>query len=61
MKPSAPQPSHRVVPDVSFKTRVREASIEAGNPFHWQDLTSRELFAGKRVVLFALPGAFTPC
>ncbi len=25
-----------------------------------QDLTTEELFAGKKVVLFALPGAFTP-
>lgn len=49
----------RQVPDVVFKTRVRDESV-AKNPFRWQDVTTKELFAGKRVVLFALPGAFTP-
>ena len=26
----------------------------------WWDLTTRDVFEGKRVVLFSLPGAFTP-
>ncbi|CAE7298373.1 unnamed protein product [Symbiodinium sp. KB8] len=47
------------VPSVTFKTRTRtEEKVE--NPFDWKDLTSEELFKGKRVVVFALPGAFTP-
>lgn len=49
-----------VVPAVVFKTRVRDDSIEGPNPYRWQDVTSYEYFAGKRVVLFSLPGAFTP-
>lgn len=48
------------VPDVVFKTRVRDESVEGPNPFRWQDRTTDEIFAGKRIVLFALPGAFTP-
>jgi thioredoxin-dependent peroxiredoxin len=48
------------VPNVVFKARVRDASLEGPNPFAWKDVTSEDLFAGKRVVLFALPGAFTP-
>lgn len=48
------------VPDVVFKTRVRDDSIEGANPFRWQDVTSEDYFANKRVVLFSLPGAFTP-
>ena len=48
------------VPDVVFKTRVRDESIGGDNPFRWQDRTTQDVFGGKRVVLFALPGAFTP-
>lgn len=48
------------VPSVTFQTRVRDESIEGNNPFRWQEVTSEELFAGKRVIVFSLPGAFTP-
>lgn len=50
----------KTVPDVTFRTRVRDAAIDGPNPFRWQDRTSSDYFAGKRVVLFSLPGAFTP-
>lgn len=49
-----------IVPAVTFKTRVRDDSIEGPNPFRWEDKTTYDYFAGKRVVLFSLPGAFTP-
>ena len=49
-----------VVPAVIFKTRVRDESIEGPNPYRWQDVNSYDYFAGKRVILFSLPGAFTP-
>jgi thioredoxin-dependent peroxiredoxin len=48
------------VPNVVFRTRVRDESVEGPNPFRWQDVTTEEIFAGKRIVLFSLPGAFTP-
>lgn len=48
------------VPDVTFKTRVRNDAIEGPNPFEWKDLTSDEIFKNKKVVVFSLPGAFTP-
>jgi len=48
------------VPSIVFKTRVRDDSIEGDNPFRWQDVKSDKIFNGKRVVVFALPGAFTP-
>ena len=50
----------REVPNVVLKTRVRDESIEGPNPFRWHDVHTGDLFAGKRVVVFALPGAFTP-
>jgi peroxiredoxin len=48
------------VPNVVFKTRVRDESVEGPNPFRWQDRTSADIFSGRRVVVFSLPGAFTP-
>ncbi|GBE90287.1 peroxiredoxin [Nostoc cycadae] len=48
------------VPDVVFKTRVRDESIPGPNPYRWQDSTTQDIFGGKRVVVFSLPGAFTP-
>lgn len=48
------------IPDVTFKTRIRNDALDGPNPFEWKDLTSAEVFKGKRVVVFSLPGAFTP-
>ncbi|MEK7505833.1 MAG: peroxiredoxin, partial [Patescibacteria group bacterium] len=48
------------VPSVVFKTRVRDESVGGDNPYRWQNVSSEELFKGKKVVVFALPGAFTP-
>jgi len=48
------------VPDVIFKTRVRDESIGGENPFRWQDISTDDLFKGKKIVVLALPGAFTP-
>ena len=48
------------VPNVVFKTRVRDESIGGENPFRWQDVSSADIFAGKKVIVVALPGAFTP-
>jgi len=39
------------VPNVTFKTRVEDK---------WVDVTSDSIFKGKKVVVFSLPGAFTP-
>ena len=50
----------RRVPDVIFKTRVRDDSISSDNPFRWEDTTSGSIFSGRRIIIFSLPGAFTP-
>ena len=39
------------VPEVTFKTR---------RDHEWVDLSSDDVFAGKSVIVFSLPGAFTP-
>ncbi len=44
-------------PIVTFKCRV-ESDISPG--FEWRDYTTLNYFKGKRVALFAIPGAFTP-
>jgi peroxiredoxin len=49
-----------VVPSAVFKTRIRDDSIDGDNPYRWEDVNTFDLFAGKRVVVFSLPGAFTP-
>jgi len=48
------------VPDVIFKTRVRDASIGGENPFRWQDVSTDDIFKGKKIAVLSLPGAFTP-
>lgn len=48
------------LPKVTFRTRVRDEAVGGPNPFRWQEVTTGDYFAGKRVVLFSLPGAFTP-
>ena len=39
------------VPQVVFKTREND---------DWKDVSSNEIFSGKTVIVFSLPGAFTP-
>ncbi|WP_347303593.1 peroxiredoxin [Croceibacterium sp. TMG7-5b_MA50] len=51
---------YRPIPDVVLKTRVRDESIGGDNPYRWQDYHVRQEWAGKRIVVFSLPGAFTP-
>lgn len=48
------------VPHVIFKTRVRDESIGGDNPYKWQDVSTDEFFKNKKIVVFSLPGAFTP-
>ena len=46
---------NKQIPEVTFKTRVK-----FGENYEWQDLTTSEIFDGKKVIVLALPGAFTP-
>jgi len=40
--------------------RVPEVTFRARRNNEWKDVTTGELFVGKTVVVFSLPGAFTP-
>ena len=53
-------PVVNTVPQTVFKTRVRNEALGGPNPFEWKDVSTDDLFKGKRVVIFSLPGAFTP-
>ncbi|WP_330925958.1 redoxin family protein [Candidatus Sororendozoicomonas aggregata] len=39
------------VPEVTFKTRKNDK---------WVNLNSNDIFSGKSVIIFGLPGAYTP-
>lgn len=51
MIPTADSLEGKPVPTATFKARPDD---------QWRDITSDELFKGKTVVLFSLPGAYTP-
>ena len=51
MLPTAKSLEGKRVPNVTFKTQTDH---------QWKDVTSGDLFKGKTVVVFSLPGAYTP-
>ena len=51
------------IPSIIFKTRVGDLAENGECTFEngkWVDITTETLFNNKKVVLFSLPGAFTP-
>ena len=54
----------RTIPQVKFKVRVPSDDAEPNSceifPSVWGDLTTDEIFNNKKIVVFSLPGAFTP-
>jgi len=55
---------NNTVPSASFRVRVPDENAESNNceivPSTWADLTTEEIFNNKKVIVFSLPGAFTP-
>lgn len=48
------------LPEATFQTRVRDDEIDGPNPYRWEETTMADYTEGRRVVIFSLPGAFTP-
>jgi glutaredoxin-like protein len=51
MLPNAKDLEGKPVPKVTFKTRVND---------QWKEISTDEIFKGKTVAVFSLPGAYTP-
>ena len=45
----------KTIPEHSFRCRFEHKSI-----FVWKDITTDMMFKDKKIVIFGLPGAFTP-
>ena len=52
-----------MVPSTTFKTRINDDETLGGGCAiggEWKDVTTDDLFKDKKVVVFSLPGAYTP-
>ncbi len=47
------------VPSSTFHTRVRNDDLQQENPFEWKTINSEDIFEHKKVVVFAITGAYT--
>ena len=45
----------RAAPAAIFQTRVRDDGIASENPYRWHEVTTHDLFRGKRVVVLNSP------
>ena len=53
----------KLIIDHIFKFRIGDTDERGGCTFiggEWKDVSTKELFGDKKVVIFSLPGAFTP-
>ena len=51
------------IPEVTFKTRIGDNEALGGACSiggEWKNITTQDLFKNKKIILFSLPGAFTP-
>lgn len=48
------------IPAMKFPIRVRDETVGGDNPYRWDTFDLLQEFKGKRVLVFSLPGAFTP-
>ena len=49
-----------MAPLIDLKVRVKDKRVSGDNKFKWSTMNTKELYDNKRIVIFAIPGAFTP-
>lgn len=47
-------------PKVILEVRKKDSNVKGNNKFSWSKLDTRNMYKNKRIIIFALPGAFTP-
>ena len=47
-------------PRVRLQCRKRDNKVKGPNKFCWNQVFTRDLYQNKRIIIFGLPGAFTP-
>lgn len=57
---AGPAPLGEIIDNLHTGDRVPEVTFHTRTEHDWKDRSTADYFGGKRVVLFSLPGAFTP-
>ena len=47
-------------PNVTFETRIKDLKLKTDNKFKWTKLKTKDIYKNKKIIIFALPGAYTP-
>lgn len=47
-------------PHVKLHCRKRNIKVKGPNKFCWNEVNTKDLYKNRRIIIFALPGAFTP-
>lgn len=50
----------KIAPRVILEVRKRDNRVKGNNKFSWDMLDTNNIYKNKRIIIFALPGAFTP-
>jgi peroxiredoxin len=50
----------KMAPKVILEVRKRDNRVRGNNKFSWDMLDTNNIYKNKRIIIFALPGAFTP-
>lgn len=47
-------------PTVKLQCRKRDKKVKGPNKFCWNEVSTKDLYENRRIIIFGLPGAFTP-